>query len=72
MSSERKILKTDGRVALVEERIFVFEPALTIHVCYSVTGGHDPADPSFATLGAAQKYFTSEIARRGSMHAGLG
>ena len=72
MASQRRILRTDGPVALVEERIFVFEPALTIHVCYSVTGGHDPADPSFASLSAAQKYYAAEIARRVSVQVGSG
>ena len=72
MASQRRILRTDGPVALVEERIFVFEPALTIHVCYSITGGHDPADPSFGSLSAAQKYFAAEVARRLSLRAGSG
>ena len=63
MASERRILRSEGTVALVEERIFVLEPALTIHICYSVTSGRGPSDTSFDTLSAAQKYFSAEVER---------
>jgi hypothetical protein len=63
MASERRILRKQGGVALLEERIYLGEPAITIHVIFSVTGGRDGSSTSFDTLGAAEKYFRVEIAR---------
>ena len=63
MATQRKILMHEGSVALVEERIYVVEPVLTIHTAYCVTSGREASNLSFDTLGAAQRYFTTEVER---------
>ena len=63
MAIQRKILKNLGNVALIEERIYIVEPALTIHVLYSVTSSRESASTSFDTFDHAKKYFDAEVAR---------
>jgi hypothetical protein len=63
MATQRKILMHEGSVALVEEKIYVVEPELTIHTAYSVTSAREALNLSFDTLGAAQKYFATEVVR---------
>jgi hypothetical protein len=68
MGSERRVLRKEGKVALLQERIYFGEPALTIHVVFSVTSGRDGSDASFDTLNAAEKYYGVEVARYRSSH----
>jgi len=67
MASEWKVLRKEGVVALTEERIYLGEPAITLHVMFSVTSGRDGSNTSFDTLGAAEKYYGAEVVRCRSM-----
>ena len=65
MGSQLKILRTWNDVALIEERIYVLSPYLTIETAYLVTSWRILGGEYFNTLRAANKKFEAEAVKSG-------
>lgn len=69
MGSQVKIIKTWNDVALIEEKIYVVSPYLTIETAYLITSCRILGGEYFDTLRAAIKKFEAEAVKSGGHFA---
>ena len=61
MTSQLRVLRTLNDVSLIEERIYVLIPYLTIETTYFVTSGRIPEGSYFNSIDVANRQFEAEV-----------